>query len=88
MKLSTYLWNLLLLVDQGVNTVAGPLLNLALRPKAARFGDPDETLSSVLGKNVQAGECRGCKQICRLLNWIDPGHCQTSIESDEGGRAI
>lgn len=81
-----WLWNVLIAVDQGANVVAGPLLNLILRPQAARFGDPDETLSSVFGKNMKSGQCRGCLLICRLLNWIDPAHCETSIEKDEGER--
>jgi hypothetical protein len=87
-KFSRYLWNILVLIDQAVNVVLGPLLNLLLQPKAARFGDPDETLSSVFGKNVQAGKCIGCRLVCRVLNRIDPGHCETSIEGDEGAKAL
>jgi hypothetical protein len=83
-----YLWNLLLILDQTVNTVLGPILNLILRPvPSARFGDPGETLSSVFGKNVKAGACSGCKVICKLLNLIQKGHCPDSIEIDEGTRA-
>lgn len=81
-------WNLFLALDQGANVLFAPMLNLALKPSVDRFGDPDETLSSVFGKNVQSGECRGCRLICRMLNRIDPGHCQTSIEPDEGGNAL
>lgn len=82
-----WFWNVLIGIDQLANAAAGPVLNFTLRPQAARFGDPDETLSSVFGKNVQTGECRGCRLACRVLNWIDPGHCHTSIEKDEGGNA-
>jgi hypothetical protein len=86
--MSRYFWNLLLILDQGTNTALGPLLNLVLRPEpAARFGDPTETLSSVFGKNVRDGSCKGCKVICGVLNWIQPGHCQISIETDAGSRA-
>lgn len=86
--MARYFWNLLLILDQAVNTVFGPLLNLVLRPAdSARFGDPGETLSSVFGKNVHAGKCMGCRLICGALNWIQPGHCPDSIESDEGARA-
>lgn len=81
-----YLWNILVSLDQLANVAAGPLLNIILRPAVARFGDPDETLSSVLGKNVEAGACVGCKLICRLLHRLDPGHCERSIERDEGAR--
>lgn len=85
--MKTWFWNTLIWIDQGANTMFGPALNWMLRPTAARFGDPDETLSSVFGKNVKAGSCVGCKVMCRFLNWIDPGHCDTSIEKDEGARA-
>lgn len=81
-------WNLLLSLDQFANVLFAPLLNRALRPTAARFGDPDETLSSVFGKNVQSGNCIGCRLVCRFLNWIDPSHCQENIERDEGGRSL
>jgi len=87
-KIPRYFWNLLLTLDQGANVLLGPLLNLLLRPRVARFGDPDETLSSVFGKNVRGGACRGCRLVCRVLNWIDPGHCLASIEGDEGGKAL
>lgn len=82
-----YLWNLLVALDQGVNAAAGPVLNVVLRP-VAPFGVPDETLSSVFGKNVQAGACRGCRWICRILNRLDPDHCNKSIEPDEGARSL
>lgn len=82
-----YLWNIVVLIDQALNTVFGPLLNVLFGVKEHRFGDPDETLSSVLGKNVQDGECVGCKFICRVLNWLDPNHCAENIETDRGDRA-
>jgi hypothetical protein len=86
--MSRYLWNLLLLLDQSVNTVFGPVLNLVLRPVAtARFGDPTERLSSVFGKNVDDGSCSGCKFMCKILNWIQPGHCQSSIQPYAGSDA-
>ncbi len=86
--MSRYLWNLLLLLDQSVNTVFGPLLNLIFDPIAtARFGDPTERLSSVFGKNVQAGACHGCKLICKVLNWIQPNHCIDSIQDYAGSDA-
>lgn len=86
--MSRYLWNLLLLLDQSVNTVFGPVLNLVLRPvPTARFGDPGETLSSVFGKNIDADACEGCKILCKVLNLIQSGHCQKSIETYEGSDA-
>lgn len=70
--LKAYLWNLLVAVDQLLNTLA--------------FGDPDETLSSRLGK--ASGRCVLCRAICRLLSRIDARHCEKSIELDEGKNGI
>ena len=81
-----WFWNCLIGIDQFGNALFGPFLNLLLQPSAAFLAIP-KTLSSVFGKNVQAGECRGCRLICRVLNWIDPGHCQASIEEEEGKNA-
>lgn len=64
-----YLWNLLISVDE--------LFNTALK------GNPDETISSRMGKQVRDGKCRGCYYICRLLHIIDKDHCKKSIEEDE-----
>lgn len=64
----TYVWNLLLSIDQFFNTVAG--------------GDPDETISSRAGKvensNVFA------KYLCKFLSIFEKDHCKKSIELDEG----
>ena len=81
---ASYIRRVLVWLDQGVNVLAAPALNLILKPTAARFGSPDETLSSVFGKNIEAGACVGCKVICRVLHWVDTGHCNKSIERDEG----
>lgn len=83
--MKAWLWNILLWIDQGLNVVAAPVLNALLKPRY-RFGDPDETLSSVFGKNVRSGSCRACKWFCWLLEKIDPGHCADNIEYDEGDR--
>ncbi len=76
-----WFWNMLISIDQFFNVLLSPFLNLILRP-SARFGDPDETLSSVFGKNGE--ECKACHFICKLLHLIDPQHCERSIESDRG----
>lgn len=66
-----YLFNLLIAVDQLVNTVFG--------------GDPDETISSRLGK-YHPKSVLG-KTVNTLFFW-QKDHIQESIESDEGGNAI
>lgn len=72
MMLRAYLWNLFVAVDQLLNTLA--------------LGDPDETLSSRMGK--ASVRCKLCRAICRLLSRIDARHCEESIEPDEGKNAI
>lgn len=66
--MKVYFKNILISVDQFFNTLFG--------------GDPDETISSRLGKKTE--NCLFCKIVCLLLNKIDPGHCEKSIEKDEG----
>lgn len=66
-----YIWNLLISIDQLANTLLG--------------GFPDETISSRMGKKIRDNEaCPVCIFLCKLLNIIDPGHCEKSIEDDEG----
>ena len=77
-----YLWNILVSIDQLFNVLLSPVMNIALNP-VAKFGNPDETLSSVFGKNIEQGACRGCMIICKFLHGIDPNHCNKSIERDE-----
>jgi hypothetical protein len=57
------------------------------------FGDPDETISSRLGKwmiEEDAGWMRWAtgSTICFFLDLIDENHCQESIDPDEGKDAI
>lgn len=65
-----YIWNILISIDQFFN--------------ALFLGDPDETISSRLGKRRNHWLA---KLICPILNWLDPrggDHCKKSIETDEG----
>lgn len=50
---------------------------------AAFGGDEDETISSRAAKAARSGERWGCV-LCKLLDKLDPGHCERSIEHDEG----
>ena len=77
-----YLWNILIWIDQGFNVILSPILNIFISNEHD-FGNPDETLSSVMGKQIRLGRCKGCKLICKLLHWFDPDHCNKSIEDDE-----
>lgn len=73
-KLTQYFWNVLVALDQLANTLLG--------------GDPDETMSSRMGKDIKANKCKLCKVICYFLGLIEKDHCNKSIEPDEGSRQV
>jgi hypothetical protein len=66
-----YIWNILISIDQLINVVLF-------------FGDPDETMSSRMGKHLAKHDCPFCNFMCGLLNLIQKDHCVKSIEADEG----
>ena len=68
-KLKKYFRNILISIIQLVNTLLG--------------GDPDETLSSRLGKLERRGN-KLAIFICKILDFFDDCHCQNAIEEDEG----
>jgi hypothetical protein len=75
-----YFWNLLIAIDQFVNTVCG--------------GDPDETLSSRMGKWAIRGENKSGmrKRIFKVANFVvelfQKDHFKKSIEEDEGKNEV
>ena len=75
-----YIRNILVSIDQLANTVLGPVLNFITGLDS--FGYPDETLSSVFGKNRH--KCKLCHLLCLVLDRLDKRHCANSIEMDEG----
>lgn len=46
-------------------------------------GSEDETISSRAAKAARKGKRWGCV-LCHWLDRIDPGHCASNIEEDEG----
>jgi len=76
--LRKYFWNLLVALDQFVNTVL--------------FGDPDETISSRLGKWLDLPQntwrYNVASFVCKILRRFDENHCKNSIEKDEGDKGI
>jgi len=81
-KRKAYGWRLLIALDQFFNVLLSPILNYFLPFNSLNyFGNEDETLSSVFGKN--AGLCRWCFWLCRVLHLADKNHCKKSIEYDE-----
>jgi hypothetical protein len=66
-----YLQNLLLSLDMFVNAIF--------------FGDPEETISSRIGKRVNTEtNCKPCEWICWMLNKIDDRHCRKYINVNQG----
>lgn len=66
--------NVLIAFDQLVNAITG--------------GDPDETISSRLGKAKRRGN-RVAKAVCWILAKVFRArHCMDSIEDDEGGDGV
>lgn len=58
-------WNIAIAFDQVVN--------------ASFKGNPDETASSRAGRAARKGDRWGCI-LCKLLDKLDPDHCEKSIE--------
>lgn len=50
---------------------------------AAFGGHEDETISSRAGRAQRQGKRWACV-LCRLLDRLDPNHCEKAIEPDEG----
>lgn len=80
MSLGRYVLNLLISLDQFGNSILA--------------GDPDETISSRLGriKRKWGGAIPWTRPVAKLTDWvldrIDPGHSIRSIEPDEGKDGI
>ncbi|GMN10836.1 hypothetical protein MTsPCn9_30000 [Croceitalea sp. MTPC9] len=69
-------------IDQLGNVIMQHLFNLIWIKKGGyKFGNRDETISSVLGKNKQLNMLTGFgKAIDKLLDVIDPNHSLNSID--------
>jgi hypothetical protein len=68
-----YILNWLLWYDEGLNTLTG--------------GDPGETVSSRAAKAQVEGKRWGCV-LCKFLDWLQKDHCKTSLNADDGWRAV
>lgn len=81
-ELDKYLYKCALANDQHGNTYMAKLFNdILIKPGGSKFGNPDETISSVLGKNQLAGKLSFFgKLINWILNKIEPDHSIKSIE--------
>ena len=77
-----FLFRTAISIDQLGNVVGARLFNIALiKSNGWQFGDPDETISSVLGKNKRLGLLKPLgRALDSLLDKIDKGHSINSIE--------
>tara|TARA_R110000796_G_scaffold1673_5_gene6984 strand:- start:2398 stop:2769 length:372 start_codon:yes stop_codon:yes gene_type:complete len=84
-RINEYFFNLAISMDQFGNTTCKELLNDALIKHSSphKFGHPDETVSSVLGKNKREGTLL---KTGRALDWsldkLDDNHSINSIEQE------
>ena len=81
-ELDNYLFKCAIADDQQANTYLAKLFNDILIKKGGhKFGNPDETISSVLGKNLLQNKL---SLIGKFLNWIlnliEKDHTKKSIE--------
>ena len=82
---SKYWMDIAISLDQLGNVTCQHLFNLTLITRMGyKFGKPDETISSVLGKNKRKGTLSGIGGILDfILNKFDYNHSINSIEEDE-----
>ena len=66
-KIKKYLWNILISLDQLVNTIAG--------------GSPDETVSSRIGRNYTGSVAEDVVNF--LFWWKTKNHCVEAIEPED-----
>jgi hypothetical protein len=81
-----YLYNIALGIDQLGNIVCAKLFNLTLiySPSIHKFGNEDETISGVIGKNKRANTLTVLGRLLdKLLDTIDKDHSIKAIEEDE-----
>jgi len=85
LNISQYFREVAVSIDQLGNVVCSDLFDVMLIKKGGyRFGNPDETISSVLGKNQKLNTL---SKIGKVVNWIlskiEKDHSLISIEEDE-----
>jgi len=80
--LDKYLFQCAIATDQHANTYLAKLFNdIMIKPSGHKFGNPDETISSVLGKNKLKNKLSLIgKGLDLLLNMIEDNHSIKSID--------
>ena len=84
-KSQKYLHSIAYTIDQSGNVIAANLFNaLLIKSDVVGFGDPDETISSCIGRHKLAKNLTIIgKFLDFILDLIDPGHTVKLIEKQE-----
>lgn len=76
----SYFYQMAFALDKFGNVLIAPMFNtiiLKTAPQFLLFGDPDETISSCLGRNARYDNLsRMGRILCCLLDLIDKDHCE------------
>lgn len=86
-NISQYFRTVAIAIDQLGNVVCADLFNVTLikfKKGAYKFGNPDETISGVLGKNQKLDKLTTVGKILNgILSLIEKDHSIKAIEEDE-----
>ena len=80
MTMNTYFYSMAFALDKFGNVLIAPMFNtimIVTAPQFLLFGNPNETISSCLGRNDMHGNLSWLGScLCCLLNLIDENHCE------------
>ena len=86
-NLSVYFRNVALSIDQLGNTMGAPMMNNLLMKKNctyAKFGNPDQTISYVLGINYKLNSLNKLGLlIVKILDKIDNQHVEKAVKYEQ-----
>ena len=82
--IGNYFFKIAISIDQAGNVICSKLFNdIFIKKEGHRFGDEDETISSVLGKNkITETLTMIGKVIAYLLNKIEKDHIENAVENN------
>lgn len=84
-KLEKYFYEVAFSIDQTGNVICSPLFNSLLKKKNGySFGNPDETVSHVLGVNKLQGTLTIIgKIVAGILNLIEKNHVENAAKNEQ-----
>lgn len=83
-----YLVNCALSIDQTGNVIMSKLFDkILLKRHQNHFGDPDQTISYVIGRNYIDNNLTPLGRAIRfILDFIEENHCLNAVLKEENGR--